>query len=81
MYSLKFPKLRIIPLIQLLYMATNINIRILRTIPNISNQLKVLDDAIDRFIKSLLMNYECNSFERELLSLPAKMGGLGIILP
>ena len=53
----------------------------LRTIPNISNQLKVLDDAIDRFIKSLLMNYECNSFERELLSLPAKMGGLGIIMP
>ena len=27
----------------------------LRTIPNISNQLKFLDDAIDRFIRSSLM--------------------------
>ena len=45
------------------------------------NRVKVLGDAIDRFIKSLLMNYECNSFEREFLSLPAKLGGLGIIIP
>ena len=54
---------------------------LMRTIPNISELLKPLDDAINNFVKSLFNNYNFNETERLLLSLPPKFGGMGIIIP
>ena len=53
----------------------------MRTIPNISYLLKPLDDAINSFIKFLFNGYDFSETERELWSLPAKYGGLGITIP
>ena len=49
----------------------------MRTVPGNSHLLKPLDDAIDTFIKVLLQ--WCT--ERVLFSLPAKYGGMGLIIP
>ena len=55
---------------------------IMRTIPGISEHLKRLDAAItNHLVKALFHNHECNEIERELFSLPMKLGGLGIIIP
>ena len=54
---------------------------LMRTIPDISELLKPLDDAINNFVKSLFNNYSFNEIERLLLSLPPKFGGMGIIIP
>ena len=43
--------------------------------------VKTLDDDIDTFIKVLLQGYTFNPTERFLLSLPAKDGGMGLIVP
>ena len=53
----------------------------MRTVPGISHLLKPLDDAIDTFIKVLLQGYAFNPTERVLFSLPAKYGGMGLIIP
>ena len=53
----------------------------MRTIPNISDDLKRLDIAVDKFIKCLVEGYEFNATERLLFSLPTKLGGLGIQIP
>ena len=53
----------------------------MRTVPGISHLLKPLDDAIDTFIKVLLQGYTSNPTERILFSLPAKYGGMGLIIP
>ena len=53
----------------------------MRTIPNISALLKPLDKKIDEFIKVLLNDHNFNHDDRLLYSLPAKKGGLGIIIP
>ena len=49
----------------------------MRTIPNISEKLKVLDKVMDNFISCLLNNHSCSRTERILFSLPVKLGGLG----
>ena len=54
----------------------------LRTIPNISDDLKRLDKAIDeQLLKPIFDNYEFNYSERQWYSLPPRKGGLGIIIP
>ena len=53
----------------------------MRTIPNIENQLKPLEEALNNLIQSLLDNYQCNGNQRNLISLPPKLGGLGIQIP
>ena len=53
----------------------------IRTVPHISHMLKPLDDAISIFIKTWLNGYSFNDDERFLYSLPAKFGGLGMIIP
>ena len=53
----------------------------MRTAPGIPYLLKPLDDAIDTFIKVLLQGYAFNPTERVLFSLPAKYGGMGLIIP
>ena len=52
----------------------------MRIIPGISHLLKPLDDAIDIFIKGLLQRYAFNPAERVLFLLPAKYGGVGLII-
>ena len=54
--------------------------KFMRTVPGISHLLKPLDDAIDTFIKMLLQGYTFNPIERVLFSVPAKYGGMGIII-
>ena len=53
----------------------------MRTIPDISCLLKPLDEAVDDFIKVLFNNYDFNTSERKLWSLPVRMGGLGLMIP
>ena len=52
----------------------------MRTIPNISQNLKKLDASINHFITNLL-SYDFSENERILFSLPVKFGGLGIKIP
>ena len=52
----------------------------MRTILNISQNLKKLDESINQFIKHLL-SHDFSQNERTLFSLPVKFGGLGIKIP
>ena len=54
---------------------------LMRTIPSIIYLLKPLDDVMNSFIKVLFNGYEFSETDRELWSLPAKDGGLGITIP
>ena len=50
-----------------------------RTIPNIKNHLKQLDDVIrTEFIPVITGGINCSDTERRLMSLPPRFGGLGI---
>ena len=52
---------------------------IIRTIPNISHPLQPLENVIQReFITSLFEGRTCNDEEHQLLSVPVKLGGMGI---
>ena len=52
---------------------------LLRTIPGISDNLKRLDTAIDTYlIKHLCNNHTIGEVERTWISLPPRLGGLGI---
>ena len=52
---------------------------VLRTIPDITNHLLLLDEAIDKYlIKHLFRGHEVTELERVWLSLPPRLGGLGI---
>ena len=51
----------------------------IRTIPNISQNLERLDEKISKdFIPAITEGHQCTPSERSLLSLPVRMGGLGI---
>ena len=51
----------------------------MRTIPNISHQLKQLDEIVrTEFIPAISGCINCSDIERKLLSFPPKFGGLGI---
>ena len=51
----------------------------IRTIPNISDIIKPLDDLVNsEFIPAITEGHKCNRLERTLLSLPVKLGGMGI---
>ena len=51
----------------------------MRTIPNIADELTEFDFVLDNeFIPAITDGIHCSPIERELISLPAKMGGLGI---
>ena len=50
---------------------------IMRTIPDISNQLNQFDEAItSEFIPAITGGIHCSNIERKLLSLPSELGGL-----
>ena len=51
----------------------------LRTIPNISNILRPIDDYIDNeLIPAFTEGHICSERDRKLLALPVRLGGLGI---
>ena len=51
----------------------------MRTIPDISDQLNQLEELITcKFIPAITGGIRCSDTERKLLSLPSKLGGLGI---
>ena len=53
----------------------------IRTVPHIRKHLEKLDQAVDtKFIPTLIDGNFCNEMERKLLSLPAKYGGMGIVI-
>ena len=55
---------------------------ILRTIPGITELLQPLEDCIrNEFMVGILNGHICSDDERDLLALPPRMGGLGIINP
>ena len=52
---------------------------IMRTIPDIFGQLNQLDKVItSEFVPAITGGIHCSNIERKLLSLPSKLGGLGI---
>ena len=54
---------------------------IIRTIPNISDQLNQLDgEIISEFKRAITGGIHCSDIERQLLSLSSKLGGLGILI-
>ena len=53
---------------------------VMRTVPDISEQLKKLHENVDQFIQVILNDYKFHEDERMLYSLPAKFGGMGIII-
>ena len=55
---------------------------VMRTIPGISELLKPLEECISQsFIPAITNNKHCKKTERDLLALPPRLGGLGIINP
>ena len=53
-----------------------------RTLPDIAEAFQPLEDAIaNHFIPAITRGHRCSSTERELLALPPRLGGLGIINP
>ena len=51
----------------------------MRTIPNIKNQLKQLDNVVRiEFKPAITGGINCSDIERRLMSLPPRFGGLGI---
>ena len=55
---------------------------IMRTIPNIGHLLQPLEDIIrQQLIPTLTGRPPPNDFERDLLALPARLGGMGLINP
>ena len=55
---------------------------IMRTISNIENLMIPLENTIRSILLPALLNgYSCSDMERNLFSLPAKFGGLGIFKP
>ncbi|MEL7196650.1 MAG: hypothetical protein AAFO96_29800, partial [Bacteroidota bacterium] len=52
-----------------------------RTIPDISEQLVPLENTIRNTFIPALINRHCTDLERELLTLPPRLGGLGIVNP
>ena len=51
----------------------------MRTIPDISDHLNQLNKAItSEFIPAITGGIHCSKIKRKLLSLPSKLGGLGI---
>ena len=51
----------------------------IRTIPNVKEILKPLDDVIDnKFIPAITEGHSCSKMERELFALPVRLGGMGI---
>ena len=53
----------------------------MRTIPGISPLFKPLEDAIYLKLIPSLTGHSCSTSKHELLSLPCRPGGLGIVNP
>ena len=53
----------------------------IRTIPDICQHLQKLDKYVEKvFIPALIDGHIPNNVERKLLSLPVKLGGMGIVM-
>ena len=51
----------------------------IRVIPNLQEVLKPLDDVIDnKFIPAITEGHFCSTIERQLFTLPVRLGGMGI---
>ena len=51
----------------------------MRKVPNISKELKKLDDVVrTEFLSAITGGINCSDLERKLLSFPPKLGVLGI---
>ena len=53
----------------------------MRTLPNIENLLQPLESAISDVLIPSLIGRNCSEAERDLVALPVRMGGLGLINP
>ena len=53
----------------------------MRTIPGSESQLEKLDQLITKKLIRNLLNPDCSDLDPKLLSLPVKVGGLGINTP
>ena len=53
----------------------------LRTLPDIEDLLKPLERAISDVLIPSLVDHKCTELERDILSLPVRLGGLGFTNP
>ena len=52
-----------------------------RTLPDIQDLLKPLEDAIANVFLQALLEHNCSPIEREILALPVRKGGIGVANP
>ena len=52
----------------------------MRTLPDIENLLQPLERAISDVLIPTLIGQNCSEAERDLVALPVRMGGLGLII-
>ena len=52
-----------------------------RTLPDIQDLLKPLEDAIANVFLPALLEHNCSPIEREILALPVRKGGIGVANP
>ena len=53
----------------------------LRTLPNIEDLLEPLERAISNVLIPSMVDHKCTQLERDILSLPVRLGGLGFTNP
>ena len=53
----------------------------LRTLPDITDLLEPLERAISDVLIPSLLEHQVTEIERDLLALPVRMGGLGLVNP
>ena len=53
----------------------------LRTLPDIQDLLEPLESAISEQLVPAIVDRGCNQLERDILALPARLGGLGLTNP
>ena len=51
----------------------------LRTVPNIQDLLQPLEDSISNYLLPALVDHNCTPLERDILALPVKKGGIGVL--
>ena len=53
----------------------------LRTLPDIQDLLEPLEKAISQILIPAITDHQCNPLDRDILALPARLGGLGLENP
>ena len=65
----------------LLWPQAPMDIPFLRTLPDIQELLEPLENAISKVLIPAITEHRCTALDRDILALPVRLGGLGMINP